>query len=326
MFRPENVTARDLELLSCSLDNALTVQEQLEFKKRLTESPHLNTLLQEQRQLKRALQALPVRKVPHNFTLTRAEAKKAKRGSFLQPVFGWASAISALVLMVVFGSEFIFNNFAVAPAENALVPQATIADSAVPQSYSDLPMGGQIASADDSVYLLNWSVGGKGGGEIGGMGGGSEAGNRASHGVSLNINVAQVDLDAIEFGVTAAEETFPEEVTVPDFEVPPASYGGGEMPSLESEEAPSNELPSEVTREAVERQAPIIFGIDPERLGEVIEIGNEDKPHDQRQATESEYLADEEALYERVSSSMKWTLLAATLLLGVIWLVLKIKK
>ena len=40
MFNQQNVTARDLELLSSSLDHALIPDEQIEFKKRLAESSH----------------------------------------------------------------------------------------------------------------------------------------------------------------------------------------------------------------------------------------------------------------------------------------------
>jgi hypothetical protein len=110
MIRQENVTSRDLELLNVALDHALTPQEQVEFNKRLSECPYLTTLYQQQRQLKNSMGQLPCYQVPHNFTLTRAEARKAKRAGFLQPMFGWASLVSALLVAVIFGSELIFRS------------------------------------------------------------------------------------------------------------------------------------------------------------------------------------------------------------------------
>ena len=88
MIRVENVTERDLELLTAALDNGLTAQEQDEFNRRLTEAPHLTNLSHQQSQLKSFIGQMPARKVQHYFTLTRAEALKVKQGRFFRPVIG----------------------------------------------------------------------------------------------------------------------------------------------------------------------------------------------------------------------------------------------
>ena len=108
--------------------------------------------------LKNNMRSLPCKPVPHHFTLTRSEAEKARRGLFLLPTFGWASMVSMILLAVIFGSEFIFNNFSApqAPAEPAAM---TLQMEAAPEN----------ATRDTSqpVYLLNWmSVGGTGGGGV----------------------------------------------------------------------------------------------------------------------------------------------------------------
>ena len=202
MLRPDKVTLRDLELLSCSLDNALSLEEQIEFKKRLAQSPHLRQKLEEQKQLKRALSALPARKLPRNFTLTRAEAQKAKKRGFLQPLFGWASAVMALAVMVVFGREVLFNNCSQKRSPQA-DQVAVYLDSAVMEEASIMEKD-ELAGENDTVYLINWAGGGMGGGALDGMGGGATY-QQGSSGVSLNISVA--DIKNAELSDTASSMT-----------------------------------------------------------------------------------------------------------------------
>lgn len=334
MLRPEQVTLRDLELLSCSLDNALSVEEQTEFKKRLAQSSHLREKLEEQKQLKRALSALPARKLPHNFTLTRAEAQKAKKRGFLQPLFGWSSAVMALTVMVVFGREVLFNNFA---AKNAAPQADQVAsyslDSAGMEEDAQVMADAELASGNEAVLLINWAGGGLGGGAPYGLGGGGGTYQPGSAGVTLNINVAKIqndELRASESDQTTEGEDFA--VEDQEYSAPVGVGGGGFVIGSASTSAQSPEGTQGATAEA-EREAPAIYGIDHANLGQVIaEAPLEAEPGDVSETFINEEAKNQEeaeipeiALREGSSGWVKWALLAATLLLGLVWLVLKIK-
>src|SRR5690606_24779779 len=131
-------------------------QEQIEFDQRLSECPYLTTLYQQQRHLKSTIGQLPCRKVPHNFTLTRAEARKAKRAGFLQPMFGWASAISALLVAVILGSEFIFRNVSLTAPMPADSPQVFSLEQGAESDIAPEEATSMLAAAPEPVYLLNW--------------------------------------------------------------------------------------------------------------------------------------------------------------------------
>lgn len=332
MFRPENVTARDLELLSSSLDNALSVQEQLEFKKRLTESPHLNTLLEEQKQIKQALAALPARKVPHNFTLTRAEAKKAKRGGFLQPVFAWASAISALLVAVVFGSELIFKTVSLpAPMESASPQIVQFQNENDMTAHAEEEIGYSVM-ASEPVYLLNWGYGAMGFNAVGGKGGGG-GGFATDGGFSINIYVNPNDYYTGESALLGAgSNEFASEAALED-EI--SIYS--ESPT--SEEAISKDAPLEqelLTEEPLvaatlmmDQEAPRIYGIDPEKLGTVLKTNPDSDDTQLEQPFENQDLAEQEPKNERtfaIPAQVRIGLLAATLIFGLVWLYLKFKR
>ena len=335
MLRPEQVTLRDLELLSCSLDNALSVEEQQEFAKRLAQSPHLREKLEEQKQLKRALSALPARKLPHNFTLTRAEAQKAKKRGFLQPLFGWSSAVMALTVMVVFGREVLFNNFA---AKNAAPQADQVAsyslDSAGMEEDAQVMADAELASGNESVLLINWAGGGLGGGAPYGLGGGGGTYQPGSAGVTLNINVAKIQNDEVrasESDQTTEGEDFV--VEDPEYSAPVGVGGGFVIGSAgSSSQTPEENQPEESMAEA-EREAPAIYGIDHANLGQVIaEVPLEAEPGDVSETCNNEEAKNQEeaeipeiALREGSSGWVKWALLTAALLLGLVWLVLKIK-
>ncbi len=333
MLRPDKVTLRDLELLSCSLDNALSLEEQVEFKKRLAQSPHLRQKLEEQKQLKRALSALPARKLPRNFTLTRAEAQKAKKRGFLQPLFGWASAVMALAVMVVFGREVLFNNFAAQKAAPQAEQASYSLDSAIMEEASMMEED-ELAGENDTVYLINWAGGGMGGGALEGMSGTTY--QQGSSGVSLNISVA--DIKNAELSDTAADMTTTAEGFALEAQEPvnPPNTGDGAL-TIEHAETTAQMLEDvqleEAARADADREAPAIYGIDPANLGQVIaEVPLEAEPGEVSETYfEEEILGQEEiaypetALREGSTGWVKWALLAAALLLGLVWLILKIK-
>lgn len=170
MNRQADISEKDMRLLGEYLDNALSVMDRAKFEKRLQQSPELQQALEDMTALKASLRSLPVRTVPRQFTLTRAEAQKARRGRFLIPTFGWASGVCMILLAVVFGSEFIFSNFS-AP-QNVAAPEVFSVMSETVQE--DAPSGAKALDSQ-AVFLLNWvEVGGKGGS------GGAVVGNDAT--------------------------------------------------------------------------------------------------------------------------------------------------
>ncbi len=315
MFRQQNVTARDLDLLCASLDNDLTAEEQVEFKKRLAESPQLNTLLAEQKQLKRALADLPLRHSPQNFTLTRAEAEKAKRGKFLQPVFGWASTISALLVAVIFGSQFIFQNVSLtAPA----APEGASQLEDAPMLAMENNEASIKTMASEPVFLLTWDYGFYGRGGAGGIGSGESISD--SGGVRIDIYVNPNDFyieeAAVESAATGeAVEDDPLELLM-------------EAPQVESDSEieATPKVPVSPTPLTRGQQTPKIYGVDPEKLGTILEVKPDSSPPEpQGQVRETAQPVDEAETDRAVLTRIGIGLLAASVVFGLIWWYLKFK-
>ena len=325
MFNQEKLSPRDLELLAAAVDQNLSAPEQVEFNKRLGESQHFAESYRQQQKMKQLMAQLPTRSVPHNFTLTRAEAKKAKRSAFWQPMFGWASAISALLFGVIFGSELVFNNYSASPA--LMAKEAPSLNEAIP-----------MAAVRDEVEtppvdVINWNYSGFDG--IGGKGGAGGISN--SGGYEINLFLASVPETAVEDQV--------EEIAVSSA---PLDDQTSEAPSEENfeEAAPeTREMPEDVMAEPMtipeealeeplpllgaspqenaephEHEAPTIFGIDPEKLGEVI------KESDTFHVSALETSEAMPEIKEVVPPSLRLGLLISALLFGIIWLYLKFKR
>ena len=331
MFNQEKLSPRDLELLAAAVDECLSTPEQVEFNKRLGESQHFAESYRQQQKLKQMMAQLSIHSVPHNFTLTRAEAKKAKRSTFWQPMFGWASAISAILFGVIFGSEMVFNNFSASPALMA---------KDVPSLNESVPMAG-FEGEEAPVYFINWKYSGFD--DIGGKGGAGGISNSGGYQINLFIeNVPENDSEATveEFALSAEEpadqmpemtfdepleEVITESRALPEEEVeelsaaqeedatePDAIFGAGPeaIPEASSEE--------EV--EPLEHEAPIIYGIDPEKMGEVIRESV--TVQDAEFGTE----VTRPEIKEVVPLALRLGLLISAVLFGIIWLYLKFKR
>ena len=318
MIRQENVTSRDLELLNVALDHALTPQEQVEFDKRLTECPYLTTLYQEQRHLKTTIGQLPCYKVPHNFTLTRAEARKATRSSFLQPMFGWASAISALLVAVIFGSEFIFRNVSLTAPMTSESPQVYSLQEDAPMASIPEEAAGLMTLASEPVYLLNWGYGATGLGGSDGKGGGG--GVAESGGVFINITINPEITYSEEMTLEGAgAEGIIEETPMEDL-----SSVYPEVQILEQE--PPLEETVLATPVPSEREAPRIYGIDPEKVGTILKMTPDSSAPQPIEPSEAHArTAEQDRTGSMISTQVRIALLAATLVFGLIWLFLKFK-
>lgn len=157
MISQARISPKDMEELCAYIDNELTEQERSSFEEKLARSVVLQKALIDQRKLCETIRAIPARKAPRNFTLTTLEAREARKGRFLLPLFSWASVLAVALLAVLMVSEFAFKNFAVATA-----PMETQAPILAMGAESDL-----AAEPTTNPPLITWSypyVGGGAGG------------------------------------------------------------------------------------------------------------------------------------------------------------------
>lgn len=324
MIRQENVTNRDLELLCAALDHALKPEEKVEFDRRLTESSHLANLYRTQRHLKTAMGQIPRRKVPHNFTLTRAEARKAKRGNILQPIFGWASAVSALLVAVVFGSQLFFNNLAFAPAPADGPPMVMMEEHATLNETASIGI-----MEEKPIYLLNWNYGARGMGGMDAIGGKGGASIDGSGGVNVNI---YVDPEAIyEADLLLESDDILEEMPREDFSVEMLPEEQIEDSLVDQwafsvEEPPLDEVEAPATKQ-LHREPPKIYGIDPDKVGTIVKMNPDFSFGQLEEATENQAQPIEELSNKQpVQTEVSIALLSAALIFGLVWYYLKYRR
>ncbi len=96
-----SIPARDLERLSAYLDGQLSDSERSALHERLQREAPLALALEELRQVREALRALPPVRLPRNFTLTPEMAGQARPRTSRGFAFAWGSAFATLALAVV---------------------------------------------------------------------------------------------------------------------------------------------------------------------------------------------------------------------------------
>ena len=286
MNRQAEISEKDMTLLCEYLDDAMSIKDRAKFEKRLQQSPELKQALEDMTALKQGMRSLPVRKVPHQFTLTRGEAEKARRGRFLLSSFGWASVVSMILLAVIFGSEFIFSNFS-APQPAYEEPVAMMLENeAAPESA----LRQSEEESSEPVYLLNWvSVGGKGGGGAGGSG------------LMPGSLAAGIGGGLVE---TYAEDTVLAEPHQAEDLLEPT-----EAASMLSEE--------KITVE------PLIFGVREDQLGQVIAVQPDEAPVPSVAASREAVEAEKEPL---IATNIKLILAGLAAAFGLIWLLLRFRR
>ena len=111
-WRRTNIEQTD-ELLSAYLDGMLPLEEIAVLEARLRQEPALLTRLDGLRVTVSALRDLPEVETPRNFILSPSMVAQPKtatrpRQRRVWPVFGWATAVAALMFLLVFGSDVFF--------------------------------------------------------------------------------------------------------------------------------------------------------------------------------------------------------------------------
>ncbi len=147
------ISFKDMSRLSAYIDGYLSEKERDKFEARLAGSKELQLALIRQKRLKAALRALPVKPAPRNFTLSPEMVAQRKAKPNLMPVFRFASAAAALLLVAVFAGELLLGSLFPAPKASPVVSEANFS--------------GDAAVAADEPMIIFWNnpAEGKAGGE-----------------------------------------------------------------------------------------------------------------------------------------------------------------
>lgn len=139
-----NLSPRAFEKLSAYIDGQVSQEEAQAIEAKLARSIHLQQAHDQIKALRAVTRALPQRKAPRNFILTRAEAATVKRGRNWSRAFGLAFSLCAVFLVVLLGYDGLSNGLFAMKAE---APQMSMAED-MTQDYS---MRDASESADESV-------------------------------------------------------------------------------------------------------------------------------------------------------------------------------
>lgn len=243
------ISQADLENLNAYLDNALSHKEKAEFEVKLAKSLPLQSELREYTILRNTLRSLPPKKAPHHFTLTTAEAQATKRPLFIAPIFSFAALVSAMLLAIVFASDWIFQNMS-APAVSVAMEAPLSARVTEPTEEIML----SAKSSTEAPLIFNWDYGMN---TAYGMGGGAEGKGGGPESASAYLGDSRV------INPGGVSETTPPELA--------AGTGMPEEPVTEPVEVPSPTLLSTFMVPA-DYAGAIIWGLQPECEGEIIEI------------------------------------------------------
>jgi anti-sigma factor RsiW len=99
MTTSTSLPVRDVERLSAYLDGQLSAADQRELVARLDREPRLRQALEELRQVREALRALPPVRPPRNFMLTPAMVGRASARPSRGFAYAWASALATLAVV-----------------------------------------------------------------------------------------------------------------------------------------------------------------------------------------------------------------------------------
>jgi hypothetical protein len=236
-MKNERQHIRDLETLSAYLDGELTQADSLAVRARLQDDPGLKAQLENLRKTKTTVGSLPRLRAPHNFTLTpdMVTVRRSKKSAPFVGTLRLASALAAILLVVLFGVEFLF----------ASGPLASTLRRAEPMMEAAM-----LAEDAEPEPLIVWGVPGAGGygsdQPVNGIGGGDPK----------MEDTVMVESAPVEAEMPAEAEALPEEAP--------------EM-ILEAEPLPSDAQEAEMLAPppGAEKQLPIL-GINTDESGEII--------------------------------------------------------
>lgn len=132
----------DVELLSSYLDGQLNPSDSTRLETRLASDPSLRAVLDDLRAARGLLHQLPARKAPRNFTLTPKMVGLKPPMPRTYPVFRFATAFAALLLLFTF-------------AVNELAPRTSMQAASAPSGFG---MGGAAPLAATEAPLMQMEI------------------------------------------------------------------------------------------------------------------------------------------------------------------------
>jgi hypothetical protein len=136
-MKNERQRARELESLSAYLDGELNLADRQALVARLQHEPDLQARLEQLHRIKLTVGYLPRLRAPRNYTLTpeMVAVRSQKKSPFMAPL-RLASALAAILLVVLFGAEFLLTSGPLASPQTASAPimeAAILMDEAEPE-------------------------------------------------------------------------------------------------------------------------------------------------------------------------------------------------
>lgn len=229
--------AKQLEQLSAFLDGQLSETEKRQVESRLSSEPELREQYEGLRKTKLLFSRIPRVPAPRSFALTPEMVKVRQKKQPLTTTLRWATSVAAILLVVMFGAEFLLGH----PfAARSAMPAEEMLESVNMEMEDETALADEApaAKAAEPEPLILWGAPGQGGG-----GGEAEAfgvGGAGGDGVE----------ESAPLDTTRASEIYPTQSLPTD-------------------------LPTQIqTDSEIEGGSPIL-GINPEQAGEVIASSGE---------------------------------------------------
>ena len=133
-----HLTEKDIDLLSAYLDGELTEREKAVVSGLLASLPDAGRKLEGMRMVQSVLHLLPIKKVPHHFTLTRQQAQAAKPGWAFNAL-RLASGVAMAALAVVLAYDYLMPVRALPAAKqmDSFAEEAPLAMEAAPAAAAE---------------------------------------------------------------------------------------------------------------------------------------------------------------------------------------------
>jgi hypothetical protein len=227
----ERQRVRELEQLSAYLDGQLNETEKRQIESRLSSEPELREKYDGLWKTKQLFSRLPRVRAPRSFILTPEMVKVRKAKRPFTVTIRWATSVAAILLVVMFGAEFLLGNPLMA---RSAAPAEQMLESVAMEDEAELAEEAPAAKAADPEPLILWGAPGQGGG-----GGEAEAFGMGGAG-----------------GGDVAEEAAPLDTT----------RDSGEYPT----ESLPTDLPTQIETDSDGEGESPILGINPDQAGEMI--------------------------------------------------------
>ncbi len=142
------LSTRDLELLSAYIDGELSARGIARLLPRLDREPGLKQALDEMKAVVQQLGSLPEAPLPRSFTLT-PDVVGIRSRPRAYPVFQFATALAAIAFVALVGLDTVVGQFSLASRGAVMSDMVQEALVAAPQPEAELGIGETFAQADD---------------------------------------------------------------------------------------------------------------------------------------------------------------------------------